>query len=209
MIEIQLSRNSARLEGRPARQIRVFFAHLYRTRYNRLRSIHRGHEIVPKRPERRTTPQGSAPHVDPLHLDQQICFPLYAASRLVTRLYQPLLHPLGLTYPQYIVMMILWQDAPCSVTHVGSRALLNSNTLTPLLKRLEQSGFIHRAHSQSDERVTEIALTAEGKSLKARCTCVPGLLAESAARYPLEKALALKGMLDELITALSPSMEET
>jgi DNA-binding MarR family transcriptional regulator len=67
----------------------------------------------------------------------------------------------------------------------------------------------HDAHSQSDERVTEIALTAEGKSLKARCTCVPGLLAESAARYPLEKALALKGMLDELITALSPSMEET
>ncbi|MGO9991974.1 MAG: MarR family winged helix-turn-helix transcriptional regulator [Steroidobacteraceae bacterium] len=97
----------------------------------------------------------------------------------------------------------------CSVTHVGSRALLNSNTLTPLLKRLEQSGFIHRAHSQSDERVPEIALTAEGKSLKARCTCVPGLLAESAASYPLEKALALKGMLDELITALSPSMEET
>ena len=81
--------------------------------------------------------QPQAPNTDDyLRLDRQLCFPLYAASRLVTRLYQPLLEPLGLTYPQYIVLMILWEDAPCTVSHIVERAMLNTNTLTPLLKRL-------------------------------------------------------------------------
>ena len=142
-----------------------------------------------------------------LLLDEQLCFPLYAASRLMTRLYQPLLEPLGLTYPQYVVLMVLWEDAPCSVSHVGHRALLNSNTLTPLLKRLEASGYIRRLRSVRDERVSELHLTAGGRALQQRCACVPSLLAQSAAAYPLEKVLALKVLLDDLVTALSPTLE--
>jgi len=82
--------------------------------------------------------------LDKLLLERQLCFSLYAASRLLTRRYQPLLEPLGLTYPQYLVMLILWQDSPCGVGHIGARALLNTNTLTPLLKRLEQQGYVDR-----------------------------------------------------------------
>ena len=77
------------------------------------------------------------PASEVLKLDNQLCFPLYAASRLLTRLYKPHLDPLGLTYPQYIVLMILWEEAPCPVKTVSRRAILNTNTLTPLLKRLE------------------------------------------------------------------------
>lgn len=142
-----------------------------------------------------------APPEDYLRLDRQLCFPLYAASRLVTRLYQPLLDPLGLTYPQYIVMMILWEDAPCSVSRIGERALLNSNTLTPLLKRLEQLGYVRRTRSAADERVVEISLTKTGTSLKARCACVPETLLATV-DFPMEKTVALKNMLDELIGLL-------
>lgn len=145
---------------------------------------------------------------DRLHLDQQLCFPLYVASRLITRLYQPLLEPLGLTYPQYVVLLILWQDAPCSVSHIGERALLNSNTLTPLLKRLEHSGYVCRRRSAADERVVEISLTKAGTKLKARCACVPDSLS-TAVNYPPEKAIALKRSLDELICTLQALPEGT
>jgi DNA-binding MarR family transcriptional regulator len=138
---------------------------------------------------------------DYLRLENQLCFPLYAASRLVTRLYQPLLGPLGLTYPQYIVMMILWQDAPCSVSHIGARALLNSNTLTPLLKRLQQLGYVGRTRNTKDERSTDISLTPEGRALRERCACIPQQLIESIG-YPAKKALALKAQLQELIHVL-------
>ncbi len=136
-----------------------------------------------------------------LRLDRQLCFPLYAASRLVTRLYQPLLEPLGLTYPQYIVLMILWEDAPCSVSHIGERALLNSNTLTPLLKRLEQLGYVRRTRSAEDERVVQITLTETGSGLKGRCACIPAEMLNTTG-FPLEKVVALKGMLDELVEQL-------
>ena len=144
---------------------------------------------------------------DPLLLDRQICFSLYAASRVVTRLYQPLLEPLGLTYPQYVVLMVLWEDAPCTVTHVGTRALLNTNTLTPLLKRLETLGYVSRRRSRSDERVVELHLTAAGRGLRRRAACVPGQLADSAAAFPLSKALQLKGLLDDLVQSLAIPME--
>ncbi|BDU71696.1 MarR family winged helix-turn-helix transcriptional regulator [Mesoterricola silvestris] len=135
---------------------------------------------------------------DLLRLDRQLCFPLYAASRLVTRLYQPLLEPLGLTYPQYIILMILWEDAPCPVSHLGDRALLNTNTLTPLLKRLEQAGFITRTRSRKDERVVRVDLTPRGAALKGACACVPETLA-GALGIP-EGALAdLKSKLDALV----------
>ena len=144
-----------------------------------------------------------------LHLDQQICFSLYAASRLVTRLYQPLLDPLGLTYPQYVVLMILWEDAPCAVSQVGARALLNTNTLTPLLKRLETLGYVKRRRSREDERVVELHLTPAGRALRSRASCVPAQFAASAAAFPLPRALALKGLLDELIAAFAAPTTES
>lgn len=136
-----------------------------------------------------------------LRLDRQLCFPLYAASRLVTRLYHPLLEPLGLTYPQYIVLLILWEESPCRVSRIGERAQLNSNTLTPLLKRLDQLGYVERNRSAADERSVEVSLTDAGLALKARCACVPQTLVASL-DYPLEKAGALKVLLEELIRHL-------
>jgi DNA-binding MarR family transcriptional regulator len=147
------------------------------------------------------------PSVEPddlLRLERQVCFPLYAASRLLTRAYQPFLEPLGLTYPQYIVLLILWQDAPCSVSHIGQRALLNSNTLTPLLKRLEQLGYIQRRRRAADERVVEISLTIAGGELKSRCGCIPAGMFQ-ATKFPAAKAQALKQLLDELVQTMSES----
>ena len=139
--------------------------------------------------------------IDLLRLENQLCFPLYATSRLVTRLYQPLLEPLGLTYPQYIVLMILWEDAPCPVSRISERALLNTNTLTPLLKRLEQLGFIQRQRLATDERVVELSLTPAGAELKTRCACVP-LAMMKKTQFPIEKAIALKTLLDEFLVDL-------
>lgn len=147
------------------------------------------------------TADAGPPDDDLLRLDRQLCFRLYAASRLVTRLYQPVLEPLGLTYPQYIVLMILWEDAPCTVGHIGARARLNSNTLTPLLKRLEQLGFVRRSRGAADERVVEIALTEAGAGLKSRCRCIPAELAQRSG-VPAEKIAALTGLLDELLEHL-------
>ncbi len=141
-----------------------------------------------------------------LRLDRQLCFPLYAASRLMTRVYQPLLAPLGLTYPQYIVLLILWEDAPCTVSHIGERSLLNSNTLTPLLKRLEQLGYVTRTRSAEDERVVEIRLTEAGAALEQRCVCIPDQLSKAIA-YPASQAHALRKQLDQLIGALRSAPE--
>jgi len=147
-----------------------------------------------------TEPQGGP--TPGLTLGEQLCFPLYAASRLVTRLYQPLLAPLGITYPQYIVLMILWEEAPCPVSHIGQRANLGSNTLTPLLKRLEQLGYVRRCRSASDERVVEIHLTDSGQSLQQSAACIPQALF-AAVGYPLEDALLLKAQLEKLMACLN------
>jgi len=149
----------------------------------------------------------STPAIDlgnPLLLSRQLCFPLYAASRLVTRLYQPLLTPLGLTYPQYVVLLILWEKSPCSVSRIGALALLNSNTLTPLLKRLEGLGYVTRTRGTNDERVVNIQLTATGIDLKSRCMCFPQMLA-AGVNFPPEKAAALKQLLTELMDRLRGS----
>lgn len=143
---------------------------------------------------------------DLLRLDRQLCFPLYAASRLMTRAYQPLLAPLGLTYPQYIVLLILWEDAPCTVSHIGERSLLNSNTLTPLLKRLEQLGYVSRTRGADDERVVEISLTKAGSALERQCVCIPDRLSKAIA-YPAPHAHALRKQLDRLIAALMSAPE--
>ncbi len=111
-----------------------------------------------------------------LRLDAQLCFPLYAASNLLTRLYRPLLDELGLTYPQYLVMLVLWEQAPANVGELSARLYLDSGTLTPLLKRLEAAGLVRRQRSAEDERRVEVSLTPKGQALKKRALDVPGAM---------------------------------
>ncbi|QPB82020.1 MarR family transcriptional regulator [Pseudoalteromonas rubra] len=135
-----------------------------------------------------------------LRLDNQLCFSLYAASRQVTRLYQPLLKARGLTYPQYIVLMILWQQDGLLVGEIGKRAQLNSNTLTPLLKRLAQQALVTRERSERDERQCHIYLTEKGKALEADCSCIPQqMLAQT--KMPLADLQQLKALLDGFLTS--------
>ena len=143
-----------------------------------------------------------------LLLDNQLCFALYATSRQVTRLYQPLLEPLGLTYPQYIVLLILWEDAPCTVSQIGKRAQLATNTLTPLLKRLELLGFLERQRGEYDERVVNIVLTAKGKALRTKCACIPEQLFNRAG-YPLQDVIELKKQLDHFLQHLQSVADES
>jgi DNA-binding MarR family transcriptional regulator len=113
------------------------------------------------------------PKDDHLRLEDQLCFALYAASRAMTAVYAPLLDALGLTYPQYLVLLVLWDHDGERVSHIGERLELDSATLTPLLKRLEARGLVERRRSAADERVVEVFLTAEGKRLRKRATAVP------------------------------------
>lgn len=108
-----------------------------------------------------------------LKLENQICFPIYAASRLITREYQPLLDELGITYPQYLVLMLLWESDGLSVTEIGERLVLNTNTVTPLLKRMEAQGLISRQRSSEDERQVIVTLTAQGHVLKEEAATIP------------------------------------
>ena len=110
---------------------------------------------------------------DPLLLDEQLCFALYNASRALTRVYAPLLEPLGLTYPQYLVLLVLWERDALPVKQIGERLALDSGTLTPLLKRLEQQGLVERRRGEDDERVVRIHLTAAGRALRAKARKIP------------------------------------
>lgn len=114
-----------------------------------------------------------------LYLENQLCFPLYAASRMTTKVYAPLLKALGLTYPQYLVMLVLWQFGEQSVNDIGNRLYLESNTLTPLLKRLEQKELISRRRSQTDERSVLASLTETGAHLRAKAQKIPKMIIES------------------------------
>src|ERR1700754_1774854 len=101
--------------------------------------------------------------LDPQRLDNQICFAVYSAAHAFNRIYKPLLDRLGLTYPQYLVMLVLWERDGVAVKEIGERLYLDSGTLTPLLKRLEAAGFVKRSRSSEDERQVLIALTAQGQ----------------------------------------------
>ena len=136
-----------------------------------------------------------------LRLDQQLCFPLYAAANAIGRAYRPLLEPLGLTYPQYLVMLVLWESAPLSVGELGTRLLLDSGTLTPLLKRLESAGLVLRQRDPEDERRVVIDLKAAGRQLKARARAVPEALACRLLVTPID-ALRLRHDLRALLGAL-------
>jgi DNA-binding MarR family transcriptional regulator len=108
-----------------------------------------------------------------LRLDNQICFAIYSTAHAFNRVYKPLLDRLGLTYPQYLVMMVLWERDGVPVKEIGERLFLDSGTLTPLLKRLEQAGFIKRTRSTEDERQVLIGLTSNGQALKDKARSVP------------------------------------
>lgn len=118
-------------------------------------------------------------HPDPdamLKLDNQLCFALYSASLAMTKLYKPLLDGLGLTYPQYIVMLALWERDGVMVSELGERLSLDSGTLTPLLKRLEAAGFVSRVRDVQDERRVHITLTAAGRRLKSKAETIPACI---------------------------------
>ncbi|WMS41580.1 MarR family transcriptional regulator [Acuticoccus sp. MNP-M23] len=110
---------------------------------------------------------------DALKLEEQLCFPIYAAANATVRLYRPLLDPLGLTYLQYLVMLILWEHAPVSVGEIGRLLVLDSGTLTPLLKRLEANGLVSRRRDSDDERRVLIGLTAEGLEMREKVKTIP------------------------------------
>ena len=133
-----------------------------------------------------------------MKLANQLCFPLYAAARYVTGLYTPWLKPLGLTYTQYIVFLVLWEKDGISVTEIGEKLMLDNGTLSPLLKKLEQAGYVKRRRCREDDRIVEITLTDAGRSLQEKAKDVPGKVA-SCIDLPPEKARVLYALLYELL----------
>jgi MarR family transcriptional regulator, organic hydroperoxide resistance regulator len=114
-----------------------------------------------------------------LKLENQLCFPLYVASRLIIRAYKPLLDQLGITYPQYLVLLVLWEKDGVPVSEITERLLLNTNTVTPLLKRMEEQGLLSRTRSREDERRVIVSLTEQGKALQADAVSIPQELVAS------------------------------
>ena len=133
-----------------------------------------------------------------MKLANQLCFPLYAAARHVTGLYTPVLKPLGLTYTQYIVFLVLWEKDGLTVGEIGEKLLLDNGTLSPLLKKLEQAGYVRRERSREDERVVVITLTEAGRALREKAKDVPAKVA-GCIDLPPEKAQILYGLLYELL----------
>lgn len=125
-----------------------------------------------------------------LQLDNQLCFALYSTSLAMTKVYKPLLDELGLTYPQYLAMLVLWERDGLMVSELGERLYLDSGTLTPLLKRLEVSGYISRVRDAKDERRVNITLTSSGRKLKTRAAKIPGCIL-SASQCALPELVAL------------------
>ena len=133
-----------------------------------------------------------------MKLANQLCFPLYAAARNVTGLYTPWLKPLGLTYTQYIVFLVLWEKDEMSVTEIGEKLMLDNGTLSPLLKKMEKAGYVERRRSREDERVVVITLTEEGRALQEKAKDVPANVA-GCIDLPAEKAQTLYALLYELL----------
>jgi MarR family transcriptional regulator, organic hydroperoxide resistance regulator len=135
---------------------------------------------------------------DVLKLENQVCFALYSCAKEMTKLYQPLLKPLGLTYTQYITMLVLWEHDRLNVKELGGRLFLDSGTLTPLLKKLESSGWIIRTRDNQDERSLLIELTEDGAALKDKAKDIPmQLFCRSG--LSVEEALALRSRMQEVL----------
>lgn len=138
-----------------------------------------------------------------LALDDQLCFALYAASRAMTQAYRPALEALGLTYPQYLVLLVLWEGDDITLKELGARLMLDSGTLTPLVRRLEGRGWLLRARDAEDERRTRIRLTAAGRALRERAYSVPeSLLCHVSDAAELEAIAALRDRIADLTARL-------
>ncbi|HEU4669510.1 MAG TPA: MarR family transcriptional regulator [Dyella sp.] len=156
---------------------------------------------MPRRPVPPVTdPQPS------LCLKQQLCFALYAASNQMTRLARPMLDELGLTYPQYLVMLVLWEQGSCTVGEIGTALLLDSGTLTPLLKRMEGNGLLTRRRDDADERCVRIALSPRGRALKQRAAGLPSYMQCQVALPPASMD-QLREQLLALVEAMRPRTE--
>jgi DNA-binding MarR family transcriptional regulator len=144
-----------------------------------------------------------------LELDRQLCFALYTASRAIVRAYGPLLEGTGLTYPQYITLLVLWEDEerPRTVGELGERLHLDSGTLTPVLKRLASAGYVTRSRDEADERRVLVALTSEGLALRDRLATVPQSLFERCQGLDVTATSSLRDQLAELTTALESNVQ--
>jgi DNA-binding MarR family transcriptional regulator len=145
----------------------------------------------------------TAPACNPLlKLDNQLCFSVYALSRLITKAYQPLLEALEVTYPQYLVLLLLWEHAALTVKELGEKLLLDSGTLTPLLKRMEQRGWLSRRRAEHDERSVIVTLQPNGRALEKRAQKIP-LKMTSCLNMTAEEAGDLRQQLQPIIKRLA------
>lgn len=140
-----------------------------------------------------------------LKLSNQVCFPVYAASRLITREYQPFLEKMGITYPQYLVLLVLWEQNGITVNEIARKLLLNTNTITPLLKRMEVTGFLNRKRSGDDERKVLVFLSEKGSAMKSEAATIPEKLVSRLEDefFSLETLFQLRDQLNHLICILS------
>ncbi|MFI5933629.1 MarR family winged helix-turn-helix transcriptional regulator [Actinoplanes sp. NPDC051494] len=145
-------------------------------------------------------PDAGQPTIDPLHLEQQVCFALSVAARGVVAVYRPLLEPMGLTHPQYLVMLALWQHAPASVRELSGLLQLDPGTLSPLLKRLEAIGYLTRRRDPADERSLAVTLTPKGRALREEALTIPPAVVERLG-LPLDELQSLHAALTRVIAA--------
>lgn len=140
-----------------------------------------------------------------LKLDNQVCFPLYAASRLVINQYQPFLEKLNITYPQYLVLLVLWEEDKLSVKDIGQKLILNSNTLTPLLKRMEKQDLVQRVRSSEDERKVIIKLSKKAKDLEEEASKIPEALLSDQINnsISLDELIQLRNLLQKVTKNLN------
>lgn len=140
-----------------------------------------------------------------LKLDNQICFPLYSVSRLITKAYKPHLDKMNVTYPQYLVLMVLWENDEIAVNDISKKLFLNTNTLSPLLKRMEALNLLDRVRSKKDERKVIVKLTEKGNQLQEEAASIPSELIKVLAyeQTDLNEVLQLKEMLNKWIDVLS------
>ena len=141
-----------------------------------------------------------------LKLENQLCFPFYAVSRLITRAYQDDLDELGITYPQYLVMLVLWENDDLTVNEIAEKLILNTNTITPLLKRMEAMDLLTRTASKTDQRKVRVTLTVQGKTMQESASEIPFKLMKKLNIEPSESQLKdsidLKNKLNDLIKLL-------
>ncbi|MTI31662.1 MarR family winged helix-turn-helix transcriptional regulator [Xanthovirga aplysinae] len=146
-----------------------------------------------------------------LKLSKQVCFPIYSVSRLITKAYRPYLEELGITYPQYLVLLVLWEKDNLTVNEISKKLLLNTNTISPLLKRLEKLDLIQRKRSSEDERSVFVQLTDKGKQLKAQALPIPEkLIADlESEKIQIEDMEKLKNMLCEWLSVIQHKCESS